>query len=73
MNSKKAKKLRQLTRVMQDKGVVDKEWQIDGSIRHKKPTMGEYVNGKEYSTVQQSLLKPECGKAVYRQMKKRAS
>ena len=34
MNSKKAKKLRQLTRVMQDKGVVEKEWQVDGHIDH---------------------------------------
>jgi hypothetical protein len=70
MNSKKAKKLRQLTRVMQDKGIVEKEWQIEGSIRHNKPTINDYVNGT-ITTVQQSLLKPECGKAVYRQMKRR--
>ena len=58
MNSKKAKRLRQLTRQLQEKGVVEKEWQINGHI----------VNG----LMKQSVLKPECGKAVYRGMKERA-
>jgi hypothetical protein len=55
MNAKKVKKLRQLTRVMQEKGVVDKEWKVGG---HVDTT---------------SVLKPECGQAVYKAMKKRAS
>lgn len=54
MNSKKAKKLRQLTRVMQEKGVVDKEWKVAGRVDTT------------------SVLKPQCGQAVYKAMKKRA-
>jgi hypothetical protein len=71
MNSKKAKKLRQLTRVMQDKGVVDKEWKVGGSISHDRPTMDDVVMGT-MTSVKQSVLKPECGQAVYKAMKKRA-
>ena len=87
MNAKKAKKLRQLTRVMQDKGVVEKEWQVNGHIDHVKFHEPLIIRGNDSDveakmaahkakidqlTVQQSVLKPQCGKAVYRAMKKRA-
>lgn len=79
MNSKKAKRLRQLVRVMQDKGIVDKEWETSGHVRH--PVISDEQLGT--SSIEkafidqimppalQSMLKPECGKAVYKGMKKR--
>ena len=77
MNSKKAKRLRQLVRVMQDKGVVDGEWEVNGHIKHdivvNNPKMFDASTNPtiELHTAKQSVLKPECGKAVYKQMKKR--
>lgn len=54
MNSKRAKKLRQLTRVFQEKGLIDKEWKVPGKVGTT------------------AVLKPQCGKAVYNNMKARA-
>lgn len=80
MNSKKAKRLRQLVRVMQQKGVVDSEWEVNGHIKHaiaseedaKTIALHSNININELIPAKlQSMLKPECGKAVYKGMKKR--
>ena len=83
MNGKKAKKLRQLTRLLQDKGIVDKEWKVSGSIEHEKAMVYDFA-GKDTTKfidvsnvpkpvmIKQSMLKAECGQAVYKAMKKRA-
>lgn len=79
MNSKKAKRLRQLVRVMQDKGVVEKEWTNTGHVKHaviSDEQLGTSTLQRAFADAVmppklQSMLKPECGRAVYQGMKKR--
>lgn len=63
MNAKKAKRLRQLVRHLQNKGVIN-----DGDWEQIVPVVtpsGEEVPGK-------TALHPDCGKSVYKKMKKNA-
>ena len=78
MNGKKAKRLRQLVNVLQEKKVIDPEWRIDGYISHECYNYNTDIFRSNTQTLpqpptisKQSVLKPECGKAVYKQMKKR--
>jgi hypothetical protein len=59
MNSKKAKRLRQLVEHLQTKGAIGtSEWAVFGSMKLAPKT---------------SMLDPACGKAIYKQMKKRGA
>jgi len=73
MNGKKAKRLRQVVRLMQEKGVVEKEWAVEGSIKHVNngvPNIRpDRVFDLDTTVTYQSMLKPECGKAVYKRLK----
>jgi len=63
MNSKKAKRLRQLVRHLQNKGVIK-----DGDWEQTMPVVtssGEEVPEKR-------VLHPDCAKSVYKKMKKNA-
>lgn len=63
MNSKKAKRLRQLVRHLQHKGVIkDGDWEQLALVVSPD---GKVVDGK-------TILHPDCGKAVYKKMKKNA-
>ena len=73
MNSKKAKRLRQLVKHLQEKGAVENgEWTIRGSVSHEIPVLN--IDGKTGPIIKtQSVLHAECGRSVYKQMKRRAT
>jgi hypothetical protein len=63
MNAKKAKRLRQLVRHLQHKGVISNgEWE---QVVPVVTANGEEIAGK-------TALHPDCGKSVYKKMKKNA-
>lgn len=71
MNSKKAKRLRQLVRHLQNKSAVESaDWiDVNDDVVYKKVTL----NGS--ATVGMTVtrkLKPECGRSIYQIMKKTA-
>jgi hypothetical protein len=82
MNSKKAKRLRQLVRHLQDKAAIaESEWSVPGVIKYtaskfsassivgNAPSIPESpFDGITY----QRVLSADCGKSIYRTMKKRA-
>ena len=76
MNTKKAKKLRQLVCHLMAKGAVaEGGWTVYGSAKmqtRKTPTTIDGAAGQPYAITGTVMLDPACGKAIYRQMKKRA-
>lgn len=71
MNSKKAKRLRQLVRHLQDKGAVEaKDW----TQYADEPTMSLNQNNPNnpINMAVKRKLDPECGKSIYKMMKKNA-
>lgn len=75
MNSKKAKRIRALVKHLQNKGALESsEWVTLGSVGNNKSKVkmdeeGNLIQVREATTT--AMLDPKCGKAVYRQMKKR--
>lgn len=79
MNSKKAKRLRQLVRHLQEKGgVAQAPWEVAGTIDHRKlapPSLSSATPDESKPVVvihKQRVLDPACGKAIYRQFKAKA-
>lgn len=71
MNSKKAKRLRQLVKHLQTKGVIeDKDWAVYGSQQHKSSDSDP--ENPKWIVQQTRMLDPACGKAIYKQMKTRS-
>lgn len=79
MNSKKAKRLRALVRHLQERGAVENiNWEEYTSRKQRimlppasglEPTRDSTTNYTLHIT---RALNPSCGKAVYKQMKKRS-
>jgi hypothetical protein len=76
MNEKNAKKLRQLVRHLQGKGIVENPNWVSYQTY---PTLGTrpMINHKGELTqvphmIGQAVLDPHCGRAVYQSMKNRA-
>jgi hypothetical protein len=77
MNSKKAKRIRQLVRHLMEKGAVDDaEWTIAGHIEHRKTSPSSIVGSDDGAIsrvpqfVRQRVLDPTCGRTIYKKMKK---
>jgi len=72
MNSKKAKRIRQLVRHLQDKGIVGKDgW----TVYKDQPIVRNLVIDDTSTPTEigfQRRLNPDCGRAVYNAMKKNA-
>jgi uncharacterized protein YjhX (UPF0386 family) len=75
MNGKKARQLRQLVRHLQDKGAIEsKDWVAYGT---RNRTLARTVRDEDGSLKEVRVpdttiwLMPTCGKAIYKQMKKR--
>lgn len=70
MNLKKAKRLRALVRHLQEKGaIVNKDW----TIYSEAPNSQDGSSGNFHGARRCNKLDPTCGRAVYKQMKKRKS
>lgn len=88
MNSKKAKRIRQLVRHLQSKALIeDSPWEVAGSIDHRRYASPSSILSSDpavirdeeakltsiYDVRKQRVLDPACGKAIYKTMKARAA
>lgn len=84
MNSKKCKRLRQLVRHLQDKAAVaNSNWCVASNVEKKRnvPNFAAFKDGVRDESLpatvetifHQRILDPKCGRAIYQQMKKRAT
>jgi hypothetical protein len=79
MNQKKAKRIRALVRHLMTKGAItDKAWTVAGYIEHRQnkfsPSSIAADAADEVKSEpivhRQRVLDPECGRSVYRRMKR---